>query len=108
MNIRLNVHARGAQLVIRARRLHLPVVKNDDEVALLQELNLVGRQKHSLAPKPFLYALVEHRVSHVRVYGGERVVQQVDIGAGVEPSSKTNSCFLPSAQIDALYRERGK
>ena len=47
--------------------------------------------------------LLKDVLAHVGVDGGERVVEQVDVGLAVDGARQTDALLLTPAQVDALH-----
>lgn len=50
----------------------------------------------------------EEGFAHMRVYGTERIVQQVDIVLAVHRTRQTHALLLPTAQVDTLHVQERK
>ena len=81
--------------------LDSPVFHDDKVVAFGEVVHLVGHQQHCLPFQDSAEDIVVHSSCHLRVYCGDRVVKEVDIGFGVDSPSKGESGLLSTGHRDA-------
>mmetsp|Transcript_17442 Transcript_17442/g.43894 ORF Transcript_17442/g.43894 Transcript_17442/m.43894 type:complete len:940 (-) Transcript_17442:126-2945(-) len=86
---------------------HVATVHDGDLVALGQELDLVGDQDHSLVAHQAAQAVAKDVVGGVVVHGGQRVVQQHQVGLGVGGAREVQALALAARQVDAAQASHG-
>eukprot|EP00754_Rhynchopus_humris_P018863 Rhum_TRINITY_DN14618_c14_g1::Rhum_TRINITY_DN14618_c14_g1_i1::g.106002::m.106002 len=107
-----DVDAALAQLVVRALEadvaLHVLVrLEQDDVVGPVQVLRLVRRQHDGLALQHAADALVHGAALRARVQGRQRIVEDVEVGVGVDRAGERDTLLLPAGQVDAPLADLG-
>ena len=75
------------------------VVQDDDVVSLGKEVECLGDQDTSLAVESVEETFLEDGTSNARVEGSEGVVQQVDVGIGVDGTGQGKTGLLATGQV---------
>ena len=81
------------------------VLQHDDVVALVQILRRVRHQDARAALQVLRDALVEQRLAHVRVHGGDRVVHHHDVRVRVAAARQRDTRLLTARHVDAAVAD---
>jgi len=75
------------------------IVQDDDMVDLWKEAESLGDQYTGLAVECVEEAFLEDGAPNARVEGSEGVIQQVDVGVGVDSTSQGKTGLLSTGQV---------
>lgn len=70
---------------------------------VLEELELVRHKDHNLVFQSFSHALEVDLVCDLGVNCAQWIIQKHDLCIRVDSSSQTNSCLLPTRDVDSSF-----
>ena len=82
--------------------LHSSFFHNDNLIAVVEEVDLVGNEDQRLCLAQFLEALLMYLSGHLRVHSRDGIVQDEDIRVSVKCPCKSESRLLSSRQSNAF------
>lgn len=88
-------------------RVQVLYLQQYDAIRPTQVLKLVRDEDPGSTLKGAADALVEDRLANISVKGAERVIEQVDVGVGIDGPCEADSLSLPSAKVHASFAEFG-